>query len=106
MLRTHVKAHQDEYTRLIDLSFKAQLNCYCDSLAKEEIEEYQIKKLEVKEEGDETLPIRHSLPLKLARVFVNGVKQTTDVKKGLNETSGVSRQRSSTQKGALDSKGI
>ena len=79
----HVKAYQDEYTQFIDLSFEAQLNCYCDSLAKKEIEEYQIKKLEVKEEEDETLPIRHLLPLESARVFVNGVKQTTDVKKGL-----------------------
>ena len=84
----HVKAHQDEYTRFIDLSFEAQLNCYCDNLAKEEIEEYQINKLEVEEEGDETLPIRHSLPLESARVFVNGIKQTTDVGKGLKPDIG------------------
>ena len=69
-----MKAHQDKYTQFRDLSYEAQLNCYCDSLEKEEIELYWINTLKAGEEGDVTLPIRHSLPLESARVIVNGVK--------------------------------
>ena len=70
----HVAAHQDDYTRFIDLSYEAQLNCYCDNLAKEMIEDYRINMLEFEEDEDGILPIRLSLPLESARVFVNGVK--------------------------------
>ena len=87
-IQHHVKAHQDEYTQFQDLSYEAQLNCYCNSLAKEEIEEYWINTLKAEEEGDTALPIRHSLPLELVRVSLNGVKQTTDVGKGLKQDIG------------------
>ena len=56
----HMKAHQDKYTRFIDLSYEAQLNCYCNNLAKEEIEEYRINMLEAEEEGEETLPYKNT----------------------------------------------
>ena len=83
-----VKAHRDEYTQFIDLFYEAQQNCYCDSLTKEEIESYWIDMIEAEEEGDAALPIRHSLPLESARVFANGVEQTTDVGKGLKQDIG------------------
>ena len=84
----HVKAHQNEYTRFQDLSYEAQLNCYCDSLAKQVIELHWIDVIKATGEEDVALPLRHSLPLELARVFVNGVKQMTDVGKGLKRGIG------------------
>ena len=44
--------------------------------------------LEFEEDEDGILPIRLLLPLESVRVFVNGVKQTTDVRKGLKQDIG------------------
>ena len=70
----HMKAHQDKYTQFQDLSYEAQLNCYCNSLAKKEIESYWINMIKAEEEGDTALPLRNLLPLELGRVIVNGVE--------------------------------
>ena len=66
----HMKAHQDKYTRFVDLSYEAQLNCYYNSLAKEVIESHWIDIIEAEGEGDVALPLRHSIQLESARVFV------------------------------------
>ena len=81
----HVKGHQLKEIAFCHLKFEAKLNKHCDKWAKGALTEYMLdinrcvgavgKKLQV-------------LPLEAARVFIGGVKQTTDLAKGLRDTIG------------------
>ena len=71
----HVRAHQDDSKKRSTLSIEAQLNCRCDDLAKTAIYEAMM---------DVPGPAQgYVLPLEDACVFINDVKQTTDVAKDL-----------------------
>ena len=69
----HVKAHQDDYKKRRDLPLDAQLNCFCDDLAKEAVIEGIMNGIQ---KGA-------TLPLESASVFIGSNKQTTDLAKGL-----------------------
>ena len=87
----HVAAHQDEYTKYEHLDLEAKLNCLCDTKAKEAIEKYIDG--EGVYRGISANLESHTLPLEAARVFVNGIKQTTDIKKGLKRDIGRTQAR-------------
>jgi len=89
-LQQHVKAHQDDHTLLSRLSFEAQLNCVCDTLAKSALHEYWTG---LNTEERERIQAEPSLPLETARVYVDGTKQTTDVNKGLTQGIGAKQAR-------------
>ena len=85
----HVAAHQDEYTYYEDLELEAKLNCRCDELEKEAIENF-VDSVGAYE-GMAASAQDQKLPLESAQVYVNGIKQTTDVRKGLKR--GIGRQQ-------------
>ena len=87
----HVAAHQDEYTKYEHLELEAKLNCLCDTKAKEAIENYVNG--EGVYEGISANLESHTLSLEAARVFVNGIKQTTDIRKGLKRDIGRTQAR-------------
>ena len=81
----HVKAHQDEVKRWAHMSLEEKLNFQCDKMAKEAIKSYVVTCIN---QGGDDPATKFCLPLESARVFVNGVKQTTDVGKGLTHHIG------------------
>ena len=91
-LQKHVKAHQDDHALLRNLSFEARLNCACDHLAKHRLQSYHYD-LAVSDERGPRLQAEPRLPLEVARVYVDGEKQTTDVSKGLSFAMGRARAR-------------
>ena len=64
-----VESHQDRYKLWYHLTTEQQLNCYCDSLAKEAV----LQGMTAPRTGKQRLP-RES-----AAVFIQGCKQTSDV---------------------------
>ena len=91
-LQNHVKAHQDDHSLLRNLSFEAQLNCICDYLAKHALQSYHVNLADSESRGPR-LATEPRLPLEVARVYVDGVKQTTDVSKGLSFAMGRAMSR-------------
>jgi len=87
----HVKGHQDDFKRLQNLKFEALLNTYCDRWAKTAIKEY-ICSRGMRSVGSITRDLQ-SLPLESARVYLEGIKQTTDITKGLRKTLGSARAK-------------
>lgn len=74
----HVKAHQDDFVDRSTLPLPAQLNCFCDDLAKRAV-------------NAAILSISFAtgrLPLEQAALSIDGDKQTTDVCKGLRHHIG------------------
>ena len=89
-LLTHVKAHQDDHSLLSRLSLEARLNCLCDELAKTALQSYWNELAT----GETThVAAEPSLPLEVARLYVEGIKQTTDVAKGLSFSIGKKNAR-------------
>ena len=87
----HVKGHQDSIRRYADLSFEAKMNTECDRWAKEAIINYVFSDFHGSIGSiDRDLQI---LPLESARVFLGGVKQTTDIAKGLRASRGRERAK-------------
>jgi len=74
---SNVKGHQDDGAKRSRLAFEAQLNCYCDDLAKEAITAVILDNNARGTEG------RQPLPLEQARVYLGDEKQTTDLAKTL-----------------------
>ena len=72
-LRHHVRAHQDDVKDRSLLSLPAQLNCHCDDTAKEALAEGILL--------GKTKTAR--LPLEKCTLFIDGEKQTTDVRHAL-----------------------
>ena len=71
------------------LTFEEQQNYHCDNMAKEAIQRHLALIVEYEIEGETFLPPDTSrLPLELATVTIAGVKQTTDIGKGLNQIIG------------------
>ena len=68
----HFAAHQDDYTKYEHLEFEAKLNCKCNELAKEAIDNLIESKGTY--EGMAASTEAQKLPLESARVFVNGIK--------------------------------
>ena len=88
-IQHHVKAHQDEKKPFHKLTFEEQQNYHCDNMAKEAIQGYLTLMVEYEMEGETYVPPDTSrLPLELATVTIAGVKQTTDVCKGLKQVIG------------------
>ena len=87
----HVKGHQDDAQRLDNLKFEALLNTYCDTWAKNAIIEY-ITSSGIRSVGSIARDLQ-KLPLEAASVYLKGVKQTTDVSKGLRKTLGRDRAK-------------
>ena len=67
-----VQSHQDRYKLWHQLTIEQQLNCYCDTLAKDSV----ARNLLIT-----TAPLQQRLPRESVAVFVGGLKQTTDVAK-------------------------
>ena len=93
-MQHHVRSHQDKLKPWYKMTYEEQLNYYCDKMAKKAIEYYlawqieaEIKEKEIKIESTKILP------LEKARVMVGGVKQTTDVSKGLKQVMGHQQAR-------------
>ena len=84
-------AHQDKYIKYEHLDLEAKLNCLCDIKVKKAIEKYIEGKGVYK--GIFANLESHALPLEAARVFVNGIKQTTDIRKGLKRDIGRTQAR-------------
>ena len=80
-----VKAHQLLTESFWKLSYQSQLNEYCDHWAKDAIREYIFDTSKCIGSIDRDLQM---LPLEEASVFIKGVKQTTDMAKGLREHIG------------------
>ena len=84
----HVRGHQVITSRS---SFEAALNDYCDEWAKYAIVNY------ITDKGAKSigpLPIElQRLPLEPARVILDGVKQTTDIAKGMRKKLGRARAK-------------
>lgn len=74
----HVKAHQDDFVDRSTLSLPAQLNCFCDDLAKRAVNTAILSA----SLGTGRLPLEH------AALSINGDKQTTDVCKGIRHHIG------------------
>ena len=93
----HVKAHQDEVKKWERMTLEEKLNYHCDDMAKKAIKTYAATRgghdADNSAEAD-----RFSLPLEAARVFVDGVKQTTDVGKGLKHHIGRHQRQSNSIK--------
>ena len=79
----HVKAHQDDTKKIMDLPLEAQLNCYRNEKAK-------AAGVDGIMNGMET---RQTLPMESACVFIGKNKQTTDLAKGLRYHIGKARAR-------------
>ena len=92
-LQKHVKAHQDDHSLLRNLSFEAQLNCLCDKLAKDALTSYWHGLVADYEGRGPRLPQQPRFPLEAARVYIEGMKQTTDVSKGLTYAMGRTKAR-------------
>ena len=73
-----------------NLKFEALLNTYCNRWAKTAIKEYMCRGM--RSVGSITRDLQ-SLPLESARVYLEGIKQTTDVAKGLRKTLGSARAK-------------
>ena len=73
----HVKGHQDDGIERFRLGFKAQLNCYCDELAKGAVTGVVIQ------QDRRGTDVRQVLSLERARVYFGDRKQTTDMAKSL-----------------------
>ena len=84
---THVKAHQDDARNRNSLLLPAQLNCHCDDLAKAAV----IEAVFDRTYGGIGLP--QPLPLEVARVYIAGNKQTTDLSKALRFHVGKAQAR-------------
>ena len=85
----HVKAHQDEKMPWDKILFEEQQNYHCDKMAKEAIQNHLTLRVEYEiEERTYVPPDTSRLPLELAMVSIAGVKQTTDVGKGLKKVIG------------------
>ena len=94
-VQQHAKAHQDEVKKWSQMTFVEKLNFRCDILAKEAIKEYLAKEmdrlLETVTNGVTFAPDpydKYMLPLEAACVYIEGVKQMTEVGKGLNHVIG------------------
>ena len=74
----HVKAHQDDFVDRSTLSLPAQLNCFCNDLAKRAVNAAILSRSFT----------TGRLPLEQATLSINGDKQTTDVCKGLRHHIG------------------
>ena len=94
-LSQHVKAHQDDVKKWRDMTFEERLNSKCDMMAKGAIREYLARETERYVESTLNKVTyapdpydKYRLPLEAACVFVEGVKQTTDVGKDLKHVIG------------------
>ena len=89
-VQRHVRAHQDEVKSWSRMTYEEKLNYRCNLSAKGAISEYLALQserfVESTMNGVTYTPDpydKYRLPLEAACVFVEGVKQTTDVGKGL-----------------------
>ena len=94
-VQRHVKAHQDDIKLWSQMTYVEKLNSKCNLLAKEAIREYLARETEQYVEstmnGVTYSPDpydKYRLPLEAACVFIEGVKQTTDMRKGLKHVIG------------------
>ena len=69
------------------MTLEEKLNFHCDETAKKEIKSYVATRTDRDVKNTDKAAM-FSLPLEAARVFVNGVKQTTDVGKGFKHHIG------------------
>ena len=76
-----MESHHDRYKLWFQLSLKQQLNCWCDSLAKNAVY------LSLSPTSPSNRNLR--LPREHAAVYVRGVKQTSDVSKGVRFALGL-----------------
>jgi endonuclease/exonuclease/phosphatase family metal-dependent hydrolase len=82
----HVKAHQDDTSRYDNLSLESKLNVDCDKRAKQAIRN-------AVEEGVDYSQATSTLPMEAAAVYINGIKQTSDLAKELRYYVGQQRAR-------------
>ena len=80
-----VESHQDRLKLWFQLSLEQQLNCECDTLAKEAV---------TTSLSDLTPMITRRLPRESVAVYVNGLKQTSDVSRDVRYSLGKSEARS------------
>ena len=94
-MQHHVRSHQDKLKPWHKLTYEEQLNYHCDDMAKKAIQNYLAWQLEaaIEERAMKTIESTKRLPLEKARVMVRGVKQTTDVGKGLKQVMGHQQAR-------------
>ena len=79
------------------MTYEEQLNYYCDKMAKKTIKQYLSWQIEAEVKEQEIMvESTKILPLEKARVMVGGVKQTTDVNKGLKQVMGHQQARIAT----------
>ena len=74
-----VESHQDRLKLWFQLSLEQQLNCLCDTLAKEAV---------TMSLADLTPPTTYRLPRESVAVYVEGLKQTSDVAKDVRYVLG------------------
>ena len=79
-----VESHQDRLKLWFQLSLEQQLNCECDTLAKEAV---------TSSLSDLTPMITRRLPRESVAVYVNGLKQTSDVSRDVRYSLGKSEAR-------------
>jgi hypothetical protein len=65
-----VESHQDRYKLWHQLTIEQQLNCYCDTLAKDAVTRSLLTN---------AIPTQQRLPKESVAVYVRGLKQTSDV---------------------------
>ena len=93
-LQSHVKGHQDDIKRWCNMTYEERLNSTCDRMAKDAITRHILevneRRLEALTGGKKYKPKydKYRLPLEAACVYVEGVKQTTEVGKGLKHAIG------------------
>ena len=73
-----MKAHQDNYKKCSGLPLEAQLNCQYDDLAKAGVVDGIMNGIEE----------HQKLPLESACVFIDNIKPTIDLAKGLRHVIG------------------
>ena len=85
----HVKSHQDRHKPWRLMTYREQLNKYCNNMAKKAILDHIAQQTELMELGEDTTEVfTKCLPFENARVFVGGVKQITDMGKGITQVIG------------------
>ena len=90
----HVKSHQDRLKPWHKMTYREQLNKLCNDMAKKAILDHIAQQVELRTLGEDTSEeFTKCLPLEKASVFVGGVKQTTDVGKGLTQVIGHQQAR-------------